>query len=81
MSESIHNAIAGDLDDGELLVQWVYVADVIGPDGDRHIVTEGGSGAGGGDGPTTWAALGLLHAAVAVTTDQVMNPEDYADDA
>ncbi len=77
MSEEIHNAIAGDLDDGELLVQWVYVADVIGPDGDRHIVTAGGSGA---DGPTTWAALGLLNAAAAITNDQILNPEAYGDE-
>jgi hypothetical protein len=71
----IHEAIAAELGDGDFLVQWVYVADVMAPDGTRSIVTEGGGGPDGG--PAAWVVMGLLHAGVAIATDQLMHPDDY----
>lgn len=66
-----HEALGGFLDEGELLVSWVVVAEVAGPDHCRYLVHRAGGGVDGTDAPMAWTALGMLQSGARLAEDQV----------
>jgi len=63
-SRSVHDAIVGYLDEGEIAIAWTLTIDVAGPDGTRYLAHRSGGGIDGTERPMAWAALGMLQASV-----------------
>jgi hypothetical protein len=77
----VHDAMAGLLDEGELVSQWVLTMDVVGPDDTRYLAHRAGGGGDGLDRPTAWTALGMLEASAQLARDQLrMHTTDTQDE-
>jgi hypothetical protein len=79
---TLHHAIQGILDDGEIAIAWVLTVDVAGPEDVRYLAHRAGGGGDGHDNPMAWTALGMLRASVGVAERQLADQtEDDPEDA
>lgn len=69
MSDPISEAVQSGFDEGELIVSWALVAEVLTSDGRRYLAHRAGDVSG--NGPMVWSALGMLEAGVQVARDQL----------
>lgn len=79
-AEGVHEALKGYLDEGEIVVSWIVVIDVAGPDGQRYLAHRAGGGHDGTDPPMAWAALGMVAAAVGIAERQLAAMEGDPDE-
>ena len=80
-NEQVHQAISeAFLDDGEIAINWVVIIDIAGPDDTRYLSHRAGGGHDGTDGPTAWAALGMLRSGVLLAEQQLVDITVYDDD-
>jgi hypothetical protein len=61
---SVHEGLAGFLDEGEIAISWLLVIDVAGQDGKRYLAHRAGGGIDGQEQPTIWGAAGMLTCAL-----------------
>jgi hypothetical protein len=70
--EAVHRAVADYVAaEGEILTQWMLVAEVATPDGGRRLAHRGGGGYNGHDVPAMWTGLGMLEASAHTVRDQL----------
>ncbi len=78
MSDPVSEAVQQGFEDGELVVSWALVAEVLTTDGRRYLAHRAGDLSG--DGPMIWSALGMLEAGVQVARDQLRDCTAPPDD-
>lgn len=66
-----HQGLSTLTDDGEIVVKWVAVLEVMGPDDTHYLAHRAGCGLDASDSPMIWDALGLLRAGVIQAEDQL----------
>lgn len=67
---AVHGAIQDNYLTGEeVLVRWVFVAEVMTPDG-KHLIHRAGGGADGQEAGTAWEALGMLRTSTLLAEEQ-----------
>jgi hypothetical protein len=68
---AVHGSIQDSYLTGEeVLVRWIFVAEVMTPEG-KHLIYRAGGGDGGQEPGTAWEALGMLEAGVLLAERQV----------
>ena len=81
---AVHDALGGMLDEGEIVMRWMLVIDVIGPDNTRYLSHRAGGGHDGTDKPAAWEAVGMLQASLDIARDQIremtMDVDEDADE-
>lgn len=68
---SVHAAVLGYLEDDEIAVDWVLTVQVQNSDGVSGLLHRAGGGMDGSNGPSAWAALGMLQASSDIARDQM----------
>lgn len=68
---AVHKALLGYLDDDEIAIDWVLTVHVQNGAGVSGLLHRAGGGMDGGNGPSAWAALGMLQASSDVARDQM----------
>lgn len=77
----VHQALAGLLEEGEMVCAWTVQIDVMGPEGHRYLAHRAGGGVDGTETPTVWTALGMIEASRAVAAEQLLEcSEDDVED-
>lgn len=65
----VSDAVQGTVEEGEIVVAFVLVAEVSRGDGGRHLVHRSGGMTGA---PYAWTALGMLQASARLAEEQVL---------
>lgn len=67
----VHDALTAAFGPDEVVVGWVMVVEVAGPNGVRYLAHRAGGGHDGLEPPTAWTVLGMLESGVDSARDQL----------
>jgi hypothetical protein len=73
VNRAVSDYVAGE---GELVTQWMLVAEVATADGGRRLAHRGGGGWNGHEPPAMWTGLGMLEASAHTIRDQLTDVTD-----
>jgi len=68
----LQEAITSMLDEGEIAIHWVLIAEIAGPNNTRYLAHRAGGGIDGSEAPMTWTAYGMLRASMDVAAQQLL---------
>lgn len=74
-----HAGLSELIDEGEVIVKWAAVIEVMGPNDTRYLAHRAGCGVDGEDSPMTWDVIGMMRSGMLNAEDQQMSVSCFDD--